>query len=258
MHPQIAPSDGDSAIVFWLEAADAESDTQTVKARKIGAAGEPLWAEDTVLVSDHPIPAYSDLAVKPDKTGGAFLVWVEAAGLRLNSVVQRVANDGSAAMTPPDGVLLSLSQTTSQFDPFLAFAPFAQEIIAIWEESNIDQTASGIYAQLFSYDGVRMWGDNGVSLVEVSSRDVKTIGVSGGKGDVAVFLLEGFASNIGTTQVIAGRVALEQPTWSPKMLSGADSIKDHAVVSDSVGGGWWVAWSDGRSDEGDIYATFFR
>ena len=244
-------------IVFWLETDDVESSTRTIKARKIGQAGETLWAADTIIASDHQLPSYLDLTVEPDSAGGAFVAWVEAEGLQLFSLVQHVSSDGSMTMTP-SGVLLSLSETTSHFDPHLAYLPSMQELMATWEESDIDQTVAGIYAQRFSLTGDRGWGDNGLPLAELSPNPLALVGVRANGGDIAVFFFEAPAKDAETSRAFASRVALQTPAWSPTVLSDVLSIKEHAAVSDHAGSGWWTVWSDQRSDEGDIYAAMLR
>lgn len=255
LRPWIVPAEGESVIVVWIDTPDSMSYDRTILARKLNADGDPVWANDAVVVDTHEIPFFYDPVLEPDGNGGVFVSWIAIVNTLSKSFVQHIDADGSPTM-PADGVPFSTSSSTHQFDPKLACISSAQELVVAWRESDINQSEMGLYAQRFTLTGDRGWPDTGLVLEEMEDPGILTIAAGSAQGG-AVIMYVRRPVVFTETQVMGGLLALEEaPAWEPIELS-SPSEQGHLNASGDPSCGYWVVWEDLTSDPGDIRGSFF-
>ena len=146
VRPWIAAADLDSVIVVWLETPDIMSYDRTIMARKVNREGSAVWAEDAVVSEGGSLPYFYDPVLEPDGQGGLFVAWQEIDGNRTVAKLQHLDAEGATTMTT-GGVGFSTSTTRMQLRPSLAWVVPAQEVLAVWRETDLDQSVYGLAAQ---------------------------------------------------------------------------------------------------------------
>ncbi len=166
---------------------------------------------------------------------------------------QRISATGTVQWTA-NGVALC-SVTGDQNAPTIVSDGAGGAIVA-WRDDRGANNNYGVYAQRISAAGTVQWTANGVALVTATSAyaGISHTIVSDGTGGAIVTWSDNrngsidiYAQRIlagGTVQWTANGVAL---------CTAAGSQYISAAVSDGAGGAI-VAWDDGRSGSGDIYA----
>jgi len=257
VRPWIVPSDEGSLIAVWIETPDAMSYDRIILARRIAAGGEPVWSADSIVVEGDSIPFFYDPVPVADGSGGAYVAWTSIYnGVQARSFVQHIEADGSAAM-PEGGVPFSTSTTTQQYNPALALAPSGDAVLAVWRESDMDQTESGIHGQIFSPVGERSWPDAGLEIVEVSPLLTYIWGLGPTPEGAVILIGDQPYGSVDSYRVAAGLLDIDSPSFSPVVLCDVDGAKSHPHVDTAPGCGAWIVWDDMRADGGDVRAAFF-
>ena len=129
--------------------------------------GNTLWSNPVVAAGPvvFPMGNWAQQSL-PDANGGSFSGWTEMSGNVQNAGVQHTGADGNLLWA--GGV--DLSDNTSHFrtSPKLAVTENNQDLIAVWNESNGAQSQRGVYAQRVDSDGNKLWGSNGVPVIELN------------------------------------------------------------------------------------------
>jgi len=228
-----------------------------ILARKLDAGGQPVWPSDVVVMEGQAVPAHVNPVLEPDGTGGVFVGWVSISqGVLLWSTFQHLDASGRLTM-PADGVRVSLSTSTMQVDPAPAYVSGARELVVAWSERNATQTSRGLRAQRLTAEGARLWGDQGIELVPLSSDGPSIAGLRATtNGALLVYGEPTSASGTGLRVMGAQLPLTATPAWSPTALSG-DGPTQGPFLSGRPECGTWVVYRDGARDSGDIRGAFF-
>src|SRR5690606_2702299 len=174
-----------------------------------------------------------------------------AAGLQ--SYVQRVLANGTEAFAH-NGLAVSTDATRERVSPDVAFDAATGAIYAFWTELANFQSQRGVYGQKFDTAGNRLWTDAGLAVAPVGGDDIANVRtVVNGPG---AFVLWSAAPGFGQDQLL-GAAASGGAGGAVDFtvdVSTAPSGKSRLVAANSAAGFAVLAWQDGRSDGGDVYA----
>jgi hypothetical protein len=177
------------------------------------------------------------------------LAWCVTSGA-LQCSVQHVLFNGSEAF-PHDGTAVSTDVTRRRAGPAAAFDSATSETFVFWVEEGSSPSSKGLYGQKLDVTGSRVWGNDGVVVVPLGPAQV---------GQVTTFTTHNGASVFWTSEPDAGQARLlgagvgrsGDLTLAPFDVASTPSGKSGLVAAESTKDFWLLAWSDDRSDGGDI------
>jgi hypothetical protein len=190
--------------------------------------------------------------------GGAAFAWYETGGTR-NVYTQRLG-DGGMELHPHNGVPVSLNiGARIRLNPSLARDTNTQDTYVFWVEATNPENMWGVYGQRIANNGDRLWTNNGKEIVPLSglqTANVKCILTGTGAGAMVFWsdqpgaaMLKGARLDPSSNFVWAGNII------TPCSTSSGKSRLD---VARSSCGEALLAWSDSRTDGGDIFAQNVR
>ena len=259
-YPALVPSDNGSAIMMWsgYTGSFINPSNYRLYTQKFSSAGSPLWAvpQDTVYrlgnVSGFYVPR-----IFTDGNNGALYVWEDdrnSVNLK-SSYVQHFDMSGNPKF-PLNGSEGSSENGKNKFAPTAAYMPSTQEAFLFWDETNSNQSMQGLSGQKFSSNGTQQWGNNGKVFLPLGSNAV--IGISANTIDtnVIVWYNEGiFGSS--NNLIKAFRIGKSGGfAWSGDIITPGSSVSSKSRLTAVLDGNGFskLAWSDGRTDGGGIYA----
>ncbi|MCK4340901.1 MAG: hypothetical protein KAY37_04170 [Phycisphaerae bacterium] len=248
-------SDAGGVIASWVRWGPNFCDPKHVWAQKLSSTGHALWNSpgSHVIVFDGGSLQFGNYPpFITDGSGGAVFAWYGVSPLQCYA--QRVLADGSEAFAH-NGVPVSTDATRVRVSPSVSFNPATEETFLFWVEENAAQSQDGVYGQKLAIDGTRQWTDMGKVLVPVGL-DQRYFVRNLQYGDGAlVFFLE--SPSFGNDVVYGTRVDGNGDFPWPGDLILACSLpseKGRLDAALSTAGYAILAWHDGRSDDGDVYA----
>jgi hypothetical protein len=244
-------SDNGSVIVSWVSSAGFFAPKYLI-ANKIAPDGSLLWGANNVTVFDGGSLQFGNFPpFVTDGAGGAVFGWYEVSPLQ--SRAQHILSDGSEAF-PHNGVSGSTNSGDDQVNPTVSYDPATSSTYLFWDEIlEGPQTNEGINGQKFDASGNRQWGDFGVVVQPfTSSAVINTASVFMARGPMVFWSSE---PSFGQDSIYAARLDPNSNLVCPPFyVSSILSSKSRLDVTLSTGSWALAAWSDGRSDGGDIYA----
>jgi hypothetical protein len=213
-----------------------------VFARRFDAVGTPLWSVRTVCDAPGLQGAPALLA---DGAGGAYFLWID---LRVNNAalyVQHLDGSGSARWAL-NGV--PVKTTTDWLEAVMMIPDGAGGVIIPFRQlQDIPAGNYDLWAQRFSPDGTRRWGNDGVPVSRLSG-DVPwyPVGVPDGAGGVILAWEDWYPGD----RMLAQR--LDSTGTSQWLLDGLPIEGTHqsltlpSIASDGAGGAI-LAWQDSRA-----------
>lgn len=253
----VVPADGNAVVLVWGEGPGASQDWQFILARKIDSQGQALWPADVVVAEGQDIPFLQKPILEPDDDGGTFVAWMAAdSHEQVHTFVQHLDRDGRRTM-PAGGVAVSLSTSTNQFEPNLAFVRATREAVVVWSESSIFQVERGLSAQRLTLDGARRWGANGIELIARTEWGPDLAAVRPTQDSALLVYGERTSPGAATMRILGAHLSLvDAPAWNPAVLSARVSQKGLPLLGGTPECGAWAVWQDKNADEGDIRGSF--
>ncbi|MCW8810914.1 MAG: T9SS type A sorting domain-containing protein [Ignavibacteriaceae bacterium] len=227
-------------------------------AQKYSSAGTPQWGSSPVTVCDAGgFPFYELTNIIPDGNFGVVFVWYDDRDFNNNysTFVQRVDSSGSVLFTA-NGVEASSLASNQHLNCDVVIDPSTYEIYAFWIEQDNLQSMAGISGQKFSITGTKLWGNNGMTFKAMDSNTDLHMSALFEGGNEYVYYLE----YIGATQNnLAKAFSVDGNgnfNWTGNIVTFSSVVSSKSrLVSDVYSNGASVlAWSDGRQDNGGIYA----
>jgi hypothetical protein len=173
--PVLASDGAAGAIVAWEDARNAADND--VYARRIDAAGTPLWTASGVQVAASANAATP--AIVSDGAAGAIVVWTDERNVDSDVFAQRLDAAGAPQWTA-NGVTVAAA-TGFQLFP-AAVSDGAGGVIAAWEDPR--NGANDVFAQRLSSAGAELWAAGGLAVstaaADQSGVSVATDGAGGG------------------------------------------------------------------------------
>jgi hypothetical protein len=158
-----AISDGQGgALVVWSDSRGGFGQSD-LYARRVDAAGTPLWAADGVaLCSAAGLQESADLV--SDGARGMIVAWADRRGAGSDVYVQRMNSAGNAQWTA-DGVLLCGAAGDQQRPQICSDG--ANGALVVWEDRR--GAAADVYARRVNASGAPQWAADGVGLCTASA-----------------------------------------------------------------------------------------
>ena len=222
-------------------------------AQKLDGAGSLLWGAAHVPVFDGGSLQFGNFpSFEPDGAGGAVFSWYDASTTQLDCYVQRLDAAGNE-LFPHGGVAVSSDATRVRVSPSTSFDRASGETFVAWTEQSSNQAQSGVFAQKLDASGARQWGAEGVPLVPLSADAITLVRAFASAGGAFVFWDR--ASAFGQDRLFGARLdaagAVDLATFD---VSSAAAVKSRLALARSTAGFAILAWSDQRTDSGDVYA----
>ncbi len=270
--PYLIAVENDQTLLAWAKAPKAGGSYDPGKdlyAQKLDGAGNFVWQSDTPIFEHEGegeiAPGWAFPELDSDGAGGLFVAWTTADSSEvLHSRVQHVDGDGAILMAE-NGTEVSTLYPNHHGFPYLASVDESDEVFVFWAEEDFYQTEAGLYGQKLSSTGERLWSDQGIAFLELTSVDPGIPrAVREGDGDVVVFYDHyRFPLNFHSA-VVAMRVDADGDyVWAEEHvdLASVDSEKWRPTAGALMQNQWIVTWSeprDGEELEADIYAQNIR
>ena len=171
--PQLLPIENDAVLVKYFEdSGPVWAPDRYVYAKKLDADGLDVWNNDAVITDAGGISAWNQIfSIISDNTNGFYIAWHEDrdGDQNANIYYQHVYEDGSVQFE--DGQEIVVDYNFEHYYPYLALDNATSNIYASWTKMDMDQNMRGISSQMLDSDGNRLWGDVGVSVLELGSND---------------------------------------------------------------------------------------
>jgi hypothetical protein len=244
---------GSDVIVSFVHQTGGFGSPRHLLAQKLDADGNLLWGASHVAVFDGGSLQMGNFpAFVPDELGGAVLFWYDASTLQLQCYAQHVRSNGTEAF-PHNGTAVSTNTARVRVSPWAAFDPASGETFVFWREQNSSQSQSGLYGQKLDAAGVRQWTNEGRTYIPLGAdviEDTHCLAMAGG-----AFVAWNRSPGFGQDRLQALRVdATGDVLVNTVEVSSTPSAKSRLFTVLDDAGFAILAWSDGRADDGDIYA----
>ncbi|MBL8726108.1 MAG: hypothetical protein JNK49_18830 [Planctomycetes bacterium] len=245
------PGLGGAVLAVWVRTL-AITGTKHLHAMAWDAVGTPLWNGGTRLpVFDlASLPIAHEPRLVADGAGGCVVAWHYAQGQQFFARVQRLSAAG-VEVFPHNGVDLS-TNANSRFDPSVVFLPSSQTVLAVFNERNQAQSSWGISAQAVDAAGNRLLGSSGVTVIPVSGVEVQAPQAVPTPGGLLAVVNERLPAP--NTYQVTGMRVLASGAAAVTPVATAPSQKIRTVAAGTASGTLFAAWSDTRTDSGDVYA----
>ena len=254
----IAGADGSYIIGFEGTTGSFPGLTVHLYTQKYSSAGVPQWGSSPVTVCDAGgFPHYELTNIISDANYGVVFVWYDDRDNNslLSTFVQRVDSSGTLLFSA-NGVEASSLSSNHHLNCDVVIDPSTYEIYAFWIEQDNNQSMAGISGQKFSVAGTKLWGNNGMTFKSMDSNTDLHMSALFEGGNEYVYYLEyvgGQVNNLAKAFSIDGDGNFN---WTGNIVtfSSVVSPKSRLVSDIYINGASVLAWSDGRLDNGGIYA----
>jgi len=256
-NPEIVLDGQGGVVIAWSDYRNSSTNDVDLYAQRLNVAGSPLWDINGVPVCEEASGQYST-TLTADGYGGAFVTWTDYRATTFNSRViyaQALAADGIARWAT-DGI--PAGDGSGDQNNAEATLTTDGNLAVVWQD--LRSGGSDIYAQMFSYNGVRL-GDNDGQLISSAPFAQISPGISAdGDGGVIVVFQDGrnpdqediFAQRMDRTThlgdpaaIITGLIDFPQDQgrqmilgWAPSHLDGYQQpgIYNYSIWQRLVGG----------------------
>lgn len=242
---------GDTVIVVWDDSRTSKkAPVYDIYAQGVDLSGNLLWTSGgnaiCTAMSDQTTPV-----IAPDDSGGAIISWQDLRGAALDIFAQRVDKAGNTKWVT-DGVSVC-GATGAQMNPEMV-EDGAHGAMITWKDSRTSG-ASHIYIQRINAAGTSLWTTNGVALcVSAGSREKPLIIKDGLGGAIVVWSDTRNTKDYDMYVQAVNSAGLIQWTSNGSLISSATNDQTgFAIVSDNYAGAF-VAWTDSRGSDKDIYS----
>ena len=256
--PRVMAAPGDEVFVFWFKKDAGLYAPKHLYAQKITASGTSAWAADAAIFASSGIPMIPSIAFTPDTEGGFYVAWYDDRNNDWNysTFIQHVNSSGQPQFAA-NGIEAIVNNSNNHMYPSITLSPDGQNLYVFLVEMDADQELRGLYGQRMSSAGQRLWTNSGKSFIGLSTLDVGMITAQMADTNVVVVYAKdgGFGGDVAKAMKVDKNGSYLWPTTDGHvMVSSSGGAKDDLVVGQYNFGQFIAAWSDQRSDGGDIYA----
>ena len=254
--PDLAASDDDRVVVFWKNSSGVPwAPTTYLYTQKFDPDGTALWDPSGVRFYDlGNMSAWTYPEIQSDGSGGALFTYHDSPMGGFYVWVQHVDSGGNLVF-PMNGVQASLNSVDRlHMNPTLTYFPSSNELFVFWVEENGGQSQYGVYGQKISPDGSLLWTDSGREFVGLGGDQISFVRSGPAGNSIYVSYFE--SPTVTTSAVKAFNIDLNgNVNWNPTVLSAASlGGKDDLLMVVNNENRAFLAWDDGRNDNGDIFA----
>ena len=249
---------GDGAIVSVVHQTGGFTSPRHLKAQRIDGTGALSWGSSPVDIFTGGSLQFGNFpAFVPDGSGGAVFAWYSSSP-SLQAFAQRVDALGSP-MWSAGGVPVATTAGRLRTSPHVAFDAADQSTYVVWTELNGSQSQRGVAAQRFDGTGNRLWTNDGSQVVPLGSDDIQQTRVLIDGQGTGVQLAWNAAPSFGQDQYLGVHLTLTGvPNFSTYSIASAPSSKADLAVARTATHQAVYAWSDDRTDGGDILVQSFH
>jgi hypothetical protein len=244
--PRIVSDGSGGAIIAWR---DLRSGTSDIYAQRVTASGVALWTAGGV-----PVCAAAGLQITPeaaaDGAGGAVVTWIDERTGSADVYAQRLDPSGAALWTANGAAVCTGGgyEYTARL-----IADGSGGAFITWLDQRSGQ---GIYAQRMNPAGGPLWTTNGVAVCSSApggGRGAPVIATDGSGGAIVVWRDQRSGYMDLYAQRLTGAGTSLWMAYGAPVCTAVNAQDRQTVVSDGFGGAF-VAWTDWRSGNEDIYA----
>ena len=222
-----------------------------LRAQRYDALGAPQWGAAPVVVFDANSLQFGNFpSFVPDGSGGGVFAWYTNGPLQCWA--QRILSNGSEGF-PHNGVAVSTNGVQIRVNPTAAFDADSGTTIVSWVEQNALQSQFGLSSQKLSATGNRLWGPEGVVHIPLGVEEIGNVRNLTSADGSFVFWIS--APAFGQDTVHGRRLASDGSTdVGPFDVASTVSDKLRLTATTTTKGQAVLAWTDARTDSGDLYA----
>ncbi len=265
---QSFPDGAGGVVSIWVDDRTGQSD---IYAQRTDADGNPLWAQDGVLVAgglgDQGDIGSGKYTADSDGAGGILVAWVDNRNPSdINLYGQHIDVNGQLLWASGDSTGLPICTAAGE-QKRVRLAPDGYGgAFVVWEDRRLDINNGDIYGQHLDADGNALWTADGVILCDAFGAQEKVRIVNSAPGEAILVWEDRRVDNVSIdlyTQRISGTDA---PVlhWGPagSEVEGivlCDAIRDQTaprLTPDGEGGAvfTWLDERDSEQPNQDLYA----
>jgi len=239
----MADGSGGVIVVWWRQGLIED---RGIFAQRIDAAGNRLWGDDAVRVSNYD--GTPDIC--SDGAGGVLITWADRRVMpHLDIYVQHLTAGGSVSWAT-DGLVVCDEEETQNNPQILADG--SGGAIVAWRDWG--QSPRGIYAQHVDVDGTMGWSPGGQLALSAESNSGEFALAAQGDGGAVMALATGL---LGGQDIRAQRIDADgQSLWSTQGVAvcAAAGTQFDPRIAVGADGSTFVAWRDQRNGCADVFA----
>ncbi|HNX44241.1 MAG TPA: T9SS type A sorting domain-containing protein [Bacteroidales bacterium] len=254
--PRVFAAPDDQAFVLWFKKDAGLYSPKHLYAQKISPDGSPVWSSDVVIFDGSGVSMIPTIDFVPDGSNGFYVAWYDDRNNDWNysTYVQHIDGFGQVQMTV-NGVEAIVNNSNNHMYPSITLSPDGQDLFVFVSEMDADQEMRGLYGQRISSSGQRLWPNTGKMFIGLSSLDVGMLKAQMADTNIVVIYCKN--NSFGGDQVKAMKIdptgAYLWPSGGHIVVSSSNGSKSDLVAGVYNSGQFIAAWSDQRSDAGDIY-----
>ncbi|MGD2018056.1 MAG: hypothetical protein PVJ89_08075 [Planctomycetota bacterium] len=240
---------GEDVVVSIVHQTGGFISPRHLVAQRLDPAGAPLWGSTPVTVFGAGSLQIGNFPPMLVAGGDAVFTWYSSSP-SLQSFVQRLDGAG-APRFQANGLPVATTAGRERVNPAVAADEATGDLVVTWREQVPNSSLTGISAQRVSLTGARLWPAGGLPLLAVGSHGADFPGVQV-SSDAALFTwLE--APTFGSDRLFGSSVDPAGAVVAPRFdVASTPSIKSRLARDVAGTGVGLLAWSDERSDSGDI------
>jgi len=249
MSPQPTVDGNGNALIQWIgQSGPFWAADSTIHLQQYGLDGIQTWSDSTIAAGPTVFPMGNWLQESvTDESGGSFSGWTQMAGNVQNAKVQHINANGELSWL--GGVALSIDSSVFRISPRLAVSDDSQQLMAVFHQSNANQSQRGIYAQRLDQDGNRLWGSSGTAVAPLDNSVYYDLVIAGvGEDMITAYIQDNTVSDIYAARLNADGDFVWGGDGSAVVTNSGASKSDLALGASS--GRLVMAWSE----NGDIHA----
>ena len=260
--PSVTTDGKGGAIFAWW---DISSSDWNIRAQHLDIHGNPIWGESGIAVCDEP-GAQGNPFIASDGTGGAYVVWVDYRNDEMmvfanGDIYFQHLDAGGIPLWTKGGIPIC-DLPSNQQQPAIISNGGGRAIITWWDERDI---YSDIYAQRIDGNGKVLWQENGLTVCAAEGLQREPQLISDGANGAIIYWNdyrrdygEQTADDIYVQRINADGEILWGHDGTAVCTAEGQQITPHAVADGE--GGIFIAWTDKRNGEEDIYIqrVFFK
>ena len=241
-------------MVQWIRQASGWPIYSELLMQKFDQDGISIWNEATTIVGPtvFPMGNWSQQLVCHEN-GESSSAWTQFSGNVQNAVAQNTSAEGILAWGGE--VDLSLNSSNFRMSPKVTITEDAQELVAVWKETNGSQSQRGISAQRLNSEGERLWSSTGMPVVPLNSNyDYLDISIAGyGEEIISTYLQQ---SSDMSSDIYANRLDSEgNVLWEGESVTITNSNDSKSDMMTGTGENFLIiSWSE----NGFVYAHCLR
>ncbi|MFL2982897.1 MAG: hypothetical protein ACJZ12_00725 [Candidatus Neomarinimicrobiota bacterium] len=244
--PQSIVNNDGELIFQWLRQSSGWPIYSDILVQKYDIDGNPLWTDPVIVVGpvSFPMGNWSQQLIS-NSEGGSITAWTELVGNVQNAIVESIDESGGSLWS--GGIDFSDNSNNFRMSPILTLCDSSRDVVSVWREANGIQSQRGLFAQRINHNGIKLWGDDGVEVVEMNdSYDYLDISISSFNDDVIITYLEQSSNMIG--DIFSKKLdSLGNPIWDDIGILTSSNTPKQDLATGKGENCLFVSWSENDS-----------